>query len=415
MYIAGKRYEWHPAIRAMAWALQWAGIAGNAAVMVEFLVSGRELLSHPARIGVRAAVIGAAIVLSIPLVPLLEIWWRLVQHARRNYGPNVSKPLVAVHTASILIVGVYALLPIWLLPRMWRSLEAWAATLDGWFDIPELTWTIHGWTTALLLAGCVLSAWVALRSSQPTFRLYGECMRKLGVRHVLRGVAMMSFFRLRQPRRDFFKMAPVIADLFPLTICVMVYVFLPPGVLSAVLVWILVAAVVVMSLSRIRPPTWLFLATSDYEAFWVFSDLRHNWGLTAVCLLDRGTPQGYQFYEAEREMWSRERGMPRGLFYDPGQPRIWNIRTRPELWEHTVLLLIDYVPTVVVDLRQPSDYVLAEVQWLMKPSRIGKALFLVDEKEGLLPEYAAAIPESARDRVMTGYALYALRDPPSLR
>jgi len=412
MYIAGKRYEWHPAIRAMAWALDWAGLAVNAAVLIEFLVSGREILSHPARIGARAAVISAAIVLSMPLLPCLEMWWSLVQHVRRNYGPNVSKALVAVHTGILLIVGVYALLLIQLLPRMWRRLDAWASTIDV-FDLPKLTWTINGWTIALLLAGCALTAWMAVRFSRPTFRLYGECIRNLGVRHVLRGVAMMTFFRLRQPRRDFFKMAPVIADLFLLTICVTVYLFLPPSVFSTALVWILVAAVLVMSLSRIRPPTWLFLATSDYEAFWVFFDLRQNWGLTAVCLLDRGTPQGYQFYEAEREMWSRERGISRNLFYDPSQPRVWNLRTRPDLWEHTVLLLIDYVRTVVVDLRQPSDYVLDEVKWLMEPSRIGKALFLVDEKEGLLPEYAAAIPESARDRVMTGYALYALGNPTS--
>jgi len=165
-----------------------------------------------------------------------------------------------------------------------------------------------------------------------------------------------------------------------------------------------------MSLDKVRPPTWVFLGTSEYEAFWVFNDLRHNWGLTALCLLDREGEEGFKFYQAERDLWAREERTPIGLFYDPTQPRIWNVRTRPDMWEHTVLLLIDYVPRVVVDLRRPSDYVLEEVKWLIEPSRIGKTLFLYDERTGLLSEYADVIPEAARDRVLTGQELYSYRN-----
>ena len=216
----------------------------------------------------------------------------------------------------------------------------------------------------------------------------------------------MVLLRLRQPRRDFFKMTPLIGDVFPLAFCVVLYEVLPVSPFTGLLVMTLVVAQISMSLDRIRPPTWLYLGTSEYESFWVFDDLRHNWERTAVCLLDRSGKEGYKFYQAEREKWSRNSWLPTSLFYDPMQPRVWSIRTRPDLWWHTVVLLTDFVPVIVVDLRRASDFVLDEVRWLADPSRIGKALFLAGD-EGLLPMYDEAIPASARDRVLTGEALYA--------
>ena len=260
----------------------------------------------------------------------------------------------------------------------------------------------------LLAATAFIARW-AVRFGYYAVRNYGECVRKLGARHTLRGVGMMLLLRVRQPRREFFKMVPIVSDVFMFGLCVFLYELVPVAGFAVALALLLAAMQIAMSVDHIRPPTWLFLATSDYEAFWVFDDLRHNWGRTAVCLLDRGTEQGTKFYQAERETWERERGASAGAFYDPTQPRVWNIRTRHHLWESTVLRLIDYVPRVVVDLRQPSAYVLEEVQWLMEPARLAKTLFLYDDEAGLLPEYAAAIPESARDRVLTGHQLYSYR------
>ena len=411
MYIDGKRYEWHPAIRALGWVSGWGMVAVSAAVLVEFLVSRRGLPSHPARVAARAAVIGTGIVLAAPLLPVMETWWRLVQHARRQGDGRATRPLVAILTAGALVVaGVWALLPVWLLPRMWRGLASWAATIDP-LEIGNRPKAGMGWTI-VLLAGCVVLARFSALAVYFSVRNYAACIRTLGFRRVLRGVAMMAFLRLRQPRREFFRLAPVIADVFPFAFIVGVYTILPASVLAAGLAWMLAATQAAMSLDRVRPPTWLFLGTSDYEAFWVFSDLRHNWGPTAVALLDRTSTHGYDFYAAEREMWSREHRMSRGLFYDPTQPRVWDLRTRPNLWQHTVVLLIDYVPLVVVDLRRPSELVADEVKWLADPSRIGKALFLVGE-EGLLPQYDELLPQSARHRVLTGPALYAYAGRPA--
>jgi hypothetical protein len=294
------------------------------------------------------------------------------------------------------VIGLAVLVAALVIPRRWVT----------YLEPPPR----RGWVMiiVLLAAAAFVARW-AIRFSYYAVRNYGACVRKLGARHTLRGVGMMLLLRVRQPRREFFKMVPLVSDMFVLAICVVLYELVPIAGFAVALALLLAAMQIAMSIDHIRPPTWLFLATSDYEAFWVFDDLRHNWGLTAVCLLDRGTEQGTKFYLAERQMWERERGMPAGALYDPGQPRVWNIRTRDHLWEPTVLRLIDYVPRIVVDLRQPSPYVLEEVRWLMEPSRLEKTLFLYDEREGLLPEYAAAIPDAARERVLTGHELYSYR------
>lgn len=402
------RLEWHPAIKALGWVFGWASVAVSAAIVTEFFIRGSEARWYPVHVGARALVIGAALVLAIPLLPLLELWWHAVRHLRREYAVQAIGRSIGIVTAiAVVIAGAYALLAIWLLRLMWRGLSSRAATIDP-VVIGRPAEAGVGWTI-VLLAGCALLAWYLVRfAGYFTLRNYAACIRRLGVRRVLRGVGMMVLLRLRQPRRDFFKMTPVIGDLVPFALCVVAYVFLPVSVFATAAVCLFAAVEVAMSLDRIRPPTWLYLGTSGFESFWVFKDLRQIFGLTAVCLLDRGGAEGYKFYAAEREAWSRDGGMPRGFFYDPGQPRMWNLRTRPKMWQHTVLLLIDFVPMVVVDVRRPSEFVMQEVQWLADPARIGKTLFLAGD-EGLLPEYAAIIPESARDRVLTGEALYAYR------
>ncbi len=390
----------------LGWLIDWAMVVVSAALVGEAFVSKRGLISYPAHIGARAAVIAAALLLSIPLEFTAEMWWRGVQRARREYDRRFAATFIRFGTAvTLLMAAIYSALVIWLLRWMWRSLARLAATIDP-LHIVERPKVGASWVVGLLAATALL-AWWAARSLYPTVRNYRVCIRELGLGHTLRGVAMMVLLRLRQPRRSFFRMTPVIADMLPFALCAGLYEVVPIASFAAPMAFLAASIVIAMSLDRIRPPTWLFLGTSDYEAFWVFDDLRHNWGVTALCLLDRGSEKGYMFYQAEREMWARERRMPVGIFYDPSQPRVWNVRTRPDMWEHTVLLLIDYVPRIVVDLRQPSEFVLEEVKWLSEPSRIEKTLFLFDEETGLLPEYAAVIPEPARGRVLTGPALYS--------
>ncbi len=394
----------------LGWLIDWALFAVSAAVVREALASKRKLPAYPARVAARAVVTAAALPLAIPLELAVELWWKSVQHARSKYDRHTARKIIRFETAVIAVAAaLYTLLPVWLLPRLWRALARQAAKNDP-IDVGErpkvrvpALWAVG------LLAATAFLARLAIQFSYYAVRDYRECVQTLGLRRTLRGVAMMLLLRLRQPRGEFFKMVPVVADMLPFGLCVFIYEVVPMAGFAAPLALLVAWIQIAMSIDHVCPPTWLFLATSDYEAFWVFDDLRHNWGRTAVCLLDRGTEQGTKFYQAEREHWERERGMPTGLFYDPTQPRVWHLRTRPDMWEHTVMLLTDYVPRIVVDLRQPSPYVLEEVQWLLEPSRLEKTLFFYDQRFGLLPEYAAVIPESARHRVLTGQELYSYR------
>jgi len=392
----------------LAWLIDWAVVVVSAAIVREVFTSKRDLPAHPARIGARAAVAGAAMVAAIPLEMAAEFWFQGLQHARREYDRDFGKKYVQFLTVLLLAAtGLYTLLPAWLLRRLWRSLARRAAKIDP-LDIGERP-KVHAAWGLPLLAACAAIAWFAGLMVYVTIRNYRTCVRELGVRHTLRGMAMMILLRLRQPRHEFFRITPVVSDMFPLAICVFLYEIVPIRGFAAPLALLAASVQIATSLDRVRPPTWFYLGASDYEAFWVFDDLRRNWDVTALCLLDRGGEEGWKFYLAEQERWQKEgRGYARA-FFNPRAPRIWNVRTRPDMWEHTVLLLIDYTPLIVVDLRRPSPYLLQEVKWLTEPSRIGKTLFLYDEREGLLPEYAAVIPESARDRVLTGPELYSYR------
>jgi len=87
--------------------------------------------------------------------------------------------------------------------------------------------------------------------------------------------------------------------------------------------------------------------------------------------------------------------MPLGLFHDPTVPRVWSLRTRPNLWAATVLLLIDYAPVVVVDLRYPSQAVWHEAQALAQRALLGKTWFLIRD-DGPHPTFADALRPEAR-------------------
>lgn len=42
------------------------------------------------------------------------------------------------------------------------------------------------------------------------------------------------------------------------------------------------------------------------------------------------------------------------------------------MWQHTVLVLMDFVPLIVVDVRGDSDVVRDELGWLAQPGRVEK-------------------------------------------
>lgn len=398
-----------PAIHRTLWVERWVFFAICTAVVVELLAtSSSELFTAPLRLVARWAIVLAVLAFAVPLVFAVEFWWSLVLHARRNYAPDVARKLIRVESAVIgICVAVYATAVFLLLRWLWRVLERWSHSLS--VTLPPRAGV--GWvgTIGLIAVVVFLALWVA-GTGYLTLSTYARSVRILGVRRALRGVAMMLLLRARQPRRAFFQQVPVIADMLPLSIGVVAYAFIPSAPFAAAIGLLIPMAHASVSLSYIRPPTWLFLGASEYEGFAAFRKLRLAWDVTAVTLLDHTNDDGRAFYDAERSHWSRFPLLPKGLFYNPTVPRVWSLRTRPHLWGHTVVLLIDYVTRVVVDVRHMSDYVREELVWLAEPGRIEKSWFIVGDG-GLTPELAALIPSAAHARALTEEALAKVEGP----
>lgn len=401
----GVRLEWHPAIKALGWVSDWTLSAFCAAVVVEFLATTRSgLFAVPMRLVARGGVALAVVIASVPLLFGGELWWKLVQHARREYERSIARRIIRFASSVIAVVaGLYAAVVFWLLRRLWRVLEPWSER----FGTVSIGPRKAGWMIFLLLV--VVSAFLAILAAldvYATVRNYVHCLRVLGTRRVIRGIAVMILLRARQPRRDFFMQAPLVSDVRLLAIAVVAYAFIPSASFAVAVASLIVLIDAATSLDRIRPPTWLFLGSSHFDAFAAFYNLRRSWGVTAVTLLDRTGDEGFSFYDAERAHGS----LPKGLLYDPTVPRVWSLRTRPDMWEHTVLLLIDYVARVVVDVREMSEYVREELRWLAEPGRIEKAWFIAND-DGLVPELAAMIPPSAHRRVVTEEVLTRIAAP----
>jgi hypothetical protein len=264
--------------------------------------------------------------------------------------------------------------------------------------VPAVTWLRPqpNWMYWLGLTGVtILLAYFVVLYAVNTSRNYKRSLRGLGVRRFLRGLPLMILLRLRQPRRDFFVNTPVIGELPIYAVAAGLAAVIPIPFFAVALPSLLAAAVAIVMLDRLRPPTLLFLGASEFDAFRVFYNLQQVWGPTAVTLLDRENEGGRQLYELQRAEWSRENGMPRGLFHDPTIPRVWSLRTRPNLWARTVLQLIDYAPVVVADLRYPSEAVWHEVRALAQQELLGKTWFLIHD-DGPHPAFADALPPDAR-------------------
>ena len=335
----------------------------------------------------------AAVALSTPLLLALEVWWAGVQSARRGYTPGAARKIIIVESsASLLVTGLYSAFAMWLLRLTWRTLDRRS------LKTPPEKWerAKADWKIALLLtAGSVVAARYLVFFLRGTIRNYQTSLRGLGLRRFLRGVPLMILLRLRQPRRDFFIHTPVIGELWIFAICAAMAAAIPIPFFAAALPSMIASIAALTMLDKLRPPTQFFLGASEFESFRVFHNLRLNWGPTAFTMLDRENEGHQAFYNLQREHWSRDSLVPAGLFYDPTVPRVWSLRTRPDMWEPSVLQLMDYAPVVVVDVRFPSEYVWHEVRALAERELTGKTWFLIGD-DGPHPAFAGALPPDAR-------------------
>jgi len=405
------RPEWHPGIKALAWVFDWETFAFSTGLVIEALVMNRSGFVAPLRPLARSAVVFAAVGFLVFLIFAGENWWQIVRYGRRQVKPRFVLRFILIASAVTgLGLALYTSLAVWLLRGAWRILEPLSLSLT----FSNLKPSAHaGWkaTLVLLAAGALMASFMVV-VVYILVRNYVNCVRALGTRRLLRGVGLMLLLRIRQPRRDFFMMTPVVGDMLPLALAAVLYAVIPGTAFAVAIPALIVLSQAAVTLDRIRPPTWLFLGASDFDSFAAFYNLRAAWGVTAVTLLDRTSDQGRAFYEAERTLRSRDGTLPRGLFYDPTVPRVWSLRTRPDMWANTVLLLIDFVPRVVVDVRQLSDYVRQELVWLAEPGRIEKAWFLAGE-DGLTPALAALIPPAGHARVVSEEVLTRIAAPES--
>jgi hypothetical protein len=408
--------EWHPAIKALGWIAAWSNIAACTGVVCGvvaelFTTKRSDHFAHPLRTGLRGAAVVAVAAALVPVIFAGVFWWNLVKHARREYERTFATKLILIETAVIgLAVTLYSAAAFRLLRYLWQKLAPWSGSFDSEVFEPRrnLTWI----ATLLLIAGSIVVAVATVVLVYPAVRNYRACLRVLGARHVLRGIGLMTRLRFRQPRRDFFMQTPVISDMRMLVLAALAYVAVPSEAFAVPIAAMIVLIDLAITLDRIRPPTWLFLGASHFDSFAVFLAMRRACGVTAVTLLDRTSEEGRSFYDAERTYWSENTRASKWVPYDPTVPRVWSLRTRPHLWDYTVVQLIDYVPRVVVDMRLVSDYVRAEVEWLSDPERIDKAWFVAGD-DGLTPELAAMIPASSHARVFTKEALIRTAAPES--
>jgi hypothetical protein len=398
---------WHPAIRALFWLDNWAVFAGYTAVVWQFLATGDfYFIANLVPMLARVAWLLLALALLFVVLLVFEFWWSLVLHARRQYARPAAIRLILVESLVVSVpLALYAWFVTWALGRAYRLVPGWTG---GLLRTPK---SKPSWLVALLLTA--LSAWLLWEVGgmlRVAVRKFSTTLRLLGAKRFLKGLLIMALLRLRQPRKDFFQQAPGIGLLPWLAVCVVLYAEISFVVFAWVLPVLVLAYGLMHQISMVRPPAWLFLGTSTFASFRLFHDLRATWWpRDGVTLLDREGREGSSYYVAEAAYRVRQGSFGHRFFNNPAAPRVWSLRTRPALWEHTVWLLIQFVPVVIVDLQAASEYVRQEIKWLAEAGRLERAWFLasagdqVSLPDGLPPELLAAVAE----RVVTEEELCA--------
>jgi hypothetical protein len=408
---------WHPEIRALFWLTDWTFLAVCAAIVWQFLATGGfPAFEDPRSTGALAAWLAIALALLGVVLLGIKLWWSLLLDARREYGESVAIRLILVESLVVLLLlGLYIWFASWVLDHVWTLLPGSSRSLTPVKSMPRVapTWLAAVFLTSL--SGLLL--WVLVYMLRASVWKYWYSFRMLGLARLAKGVLVMTLLRFREPRKAFFLQAPFVSLMPWLALCAALYAKMPIAVFCWVIPALLLGCAVTQGIKALTPPTWLFLGASNFESLRVFHNLRRRWGRRfGVTLLDLEGSEGNAYYFAEANEMVRRGSFGHRFFTNPATPRVWSLRTRPAFWEHTVLLLIDLVPVVVVDARTVSDHVRQESEWLSAPERIGKAWFLgaADGRAAALVDllsvpnsFRATVLASLTDRVVTEQILYA--------
>ncbi|PWU06209.1 MAG: hypothetical protein C5B51_12800 [Terriglobia bacterium] len=359
---------WHPAIEAVFWVGRWVIVAGLTAIVWEFAVNR---LLRADRVLARGVVV-ALVLASLTLVAiLLDLFGSIAQHAWVNYSGRVAKTIFAVAIIVFLTITTpYVWFVVYLLRREWPHILRWFG--DSQFLIATDTAVSPGLTAWVLLigtSGALLWLTYFVWRRNPLYS-YRHSIDVLGLQKCIAGVCLMAYLRLLVPRRDFFLDAPVVSWIQGLGIAILVHQVIPIGMFAISIPVLIVIIMIPRWADSLAPPLWIFLGTSEFNAFRMFYGLRATWRRHGLTLLDRTSAGGRQFYDT----WSWRL---RGWFYNPGTARIWSLRTRPQMWFTALRFLTAFVPVIVVDWRRPSKIVESEVEWLASRGFMDKVYMVV--------------------------------------
>lgn len=427
------RLYWHPRIEFGLWIVDWIWVALCYAVVWQFF-AGPELLSgilksdSPPKdafiaVEARAACIIVGLGLLFYVTKIIEFWYIFaVRHTWAQYSPPHRGILTVIKSVPFfLVLAPYLWFAIWVLEKISvnlipdntaiRSDLILKADESGW-----LHWLQSGVIFVLAVALCVGLFRLLFSSTRSLISHYTTATRQYGWLTTIKGVSIMFLMRLKQPRKDFFLQTPVVNNAMFFAASVVIFITLPgPGLnmLAAISLALYSAS---WSLDLVAPPTWLFLGASAYESAFVFHDLRRKWlPRLGVTLLHRYNPAWSAHYRYEAQvLWSK--GVYAANFMnDPSTPRMWSLRTRDNLWQHAVLVLMDFVVVIVIDARIVREGLQEELDWLFKSGRLEKTWILGLEDKTAPAIFAALADEpdadqkigALMDRVVSGHKLYA--------
>lgn len=396
----GEGFVWHPAIRALGWAKDWAIWSILAAVIWQW-IDGTLRTPSAASVLARAVVVCSVLAASIVPLEVVHQWLRSCREARRRAGSDASYArwaIAVVSTIALLCSGLYGLVAWWIGSRIWPQLWTLGSRLGPDWAAPMLTSTlvVPRWMAIPTLA---VAAYLTFQTVRPLPAGHARAVRTLGRRRASRGYLLMAILRLRQPRKDFFFQAPLVRDVPLFAIAAALHTFVAPRFLALALAAFAIIASLALTLDHLRPPTWLFLGRSDSDSYRTFDLLRERWRVFGVTFLSRESAAWSGHYFAASHRMARSGHFLARFMNRPGTPRVWSLRSRGRLWESSVAILMELTSVIVVDARAKSYWIFDEVLWLAELGWIEKG-WLLATPEGAAPALEGALAWAEKDQVV---------------
>jgi hypothetical protein len=374
---------WRPWIRALGWLSSFFYVAICAAVVWE-VIDRAEL--HLGLVFVRAAWIWLAALLCAGLLLVFDLWVQVLGHTYANYSGRLVAAICALATLVFLVVTAAYLWTVrWPLQLAWTFFEPIGLAIVRSGSGSSFEWP--PWLSWLVLPPLLAFAVrTVMFETRYVVRQIADGIGLLGFWRAVRGALLMFVLRHRLPRRDLFMLSPIFSPMPFVALAAFLFTVIEITIIKWTLPPLVLLWAVLHGIGLLAPPLWLYLGQSDFDSFASFYSLRAAWRKNGLTLLNRLGCDGARFYAA----WRKTLRLG-SLFYDPSVPRAWSLRTRDDMWESTVLLLMDFVPVVIVDVRGESDIVREELEWLQDRGRKAKAWYIAAGDDEVAPAERVAV------------------------